>query len=163
MIRFVIVLLLAGCCHDLPKPVERYITHSDGIKVEARVERNYTGSPSTLFYVIEDSTGSFINHGPDFGYYQNGQVKYQNTYHFNKINGLSELWHPNGQKRGELYYREGILHGRSREWYESGKIKREKFWESGKLHGVDTKWDETGTVVFKNIWNVNKLEKPVVP
>ena len=93
----------------------------------------------SLFLISFNSFG-FI----DRVYHSNGQIKHEQNYSDDQLNGESTFWFENGQKSSEKHYNDGKLNGKSTFWDVDGLLDLEKNYIDGKLNGKSTFWHENG-------------------
>ena len=77
-------------------------------------------------------------------YYENGNIKAEQSYKFKKLNGVSKFYSENGKLEKEQNYKNNELEGPSTEYYANGKAKSEQNYTAGKLNGVSIFYLETG-------------------
>ncbi|NJK85802.1 MAG: hypothetical protein HC906_07365 [Bacteroidales bacterium] len=61
-------------------------------------------------------------HGPAFGFFKDGKVKWKGNYHNGMMHGKWEFWDEAGEKRYELNYVNDTLHGSFIAWNDQGSI-----------------------------------------
>jgi TonB family protein len=94
------------------------------IEGEKESEINYCKYPSSEKYVKE---------GKYYTWFKNGQLKEDDDYVNNKINGKKTEWYETGQLKSEIVYLEGKLNGTVITYWKNGKIKRKDFFSQDKF------------------------------
>jgi len=107
--------------------------------------------------------------GLHYGWYNNGEKRYERTYKDGKQDGVETWWdkYENGQKNSEGTYKDGVEHGLWTTWFENGQKRFEITFKDGKEDGLITSWFENGQKRFETtfkdglqdglttVWNVN--------
>jgi len=70
------------------------------------------------------------------GWFTNGQIQIQETYHDNLSDGLRTKWYPNGKKLSESAIVQGKLEGIFRHWHIDGSLAEEIPMHAGRQEGV---------------------------
>ena len=83
-------------------------------------------------------------YGSEKTFYPTRQLKTENHYKFNKLEGVSREFYKNGKVKSECTYRNGILNGPFKLYYENGILAGEGFTENGKQQGKATTYYESG-------------------
>lgn len=66
------------------------------------------------------------------------------------LHGPQRGWYMNGQLEYEYARKKGVIHGKYLRWYEDGKLLREGVFQNGKMiEGCN--WDEEGNLIYKRI------------
>ena len=65
------------------------------------------------------------------GWYENGQMRWQENFKDDKRHGLSEGWHENGQVCWRVNCKDGKRHGLCEGWHENGQMAWRTNWRDG--------------------------------
>jgi len=114
------ILLLSGAAKlKNGKEVEYVDEHNDPITIE------FLGRPNiTPNYAIVR------------GYYENGQLMYENEYQNGERYGLAKEYCEGGQLHCEREYQKDKLHGLLKWYRENGQLWFEKEYQNGERHGL---------------------------
>ena len=85
-------------------------------------------------------------YGSEKTFYSTGQLKTQNHYKFNKLEGISREFYKNGRIKSAHVYHNGVLNGQFKLYYENGVLAGEGLTENGKQQGKATTYYETGKI-----------------
>lgn len=85
-----------------------------------------------------------MRHGPNAGWFPNGQMEIQVAFKNEKQHGLLEKWTPEGKKVVEEYYLDGKLHGLQKHWRPDGQLSLEGAWVMDVRQGPFKQWDQKG-------------------
>jgi TonB family protein len=83
---------------------------------------------SEINYFKYPSSEKYVKEGKYYTWYKNGQLKEEDNYVNNKIQGRKTEWHETGQPKSEIDYFEGKLNGTVLTYWKNGKIKRKDFY-----------------------------------
>lgn len=78
------------------------------------------------------------------GWFTNGQMQIQETYHDNVADGLRTKWYPNGQKLSEATIMHGQIEGIFRRWHEDGSLAEEIPMHDGHQEGLGRAYYASG-------------------
>lgn len=89
--------------------------------------------------------------GTQLTYYQDGKLKFLETYSNNKLSGEVRRW---GTREGyqllaELNYKNGRLHGEQKKWFASGELHKHMNMKEGKEDGMQKAYRKNG-VLYAN-------------
>jgi antitoxin component YwqK of YwqJK toxin-antitoxin module len=101
--------------------------------------------------------------GRSTGYYNNGQLEYDYTYAYGKLEGKWTKYHSNGKVANTGNYSNGSATGVFYHYYESGKKRKETNWAYGKMNGKCTGWYENGKLKFEAEFENGTLQDYPVP
>ena len=82
--------------------------------------------------------------GVSQGWYTNGQMQIQETYHANVADGLRTKWYPNGRKLSEATIVQGQIEGVFRRWHEDGSLAEEIPMHDGHQEGLGRAYYASG-------------------
>lgn len=89
-------------------------------------------------------------------YYENGKIKTQWEYKDGKLNGIAITYFENGEIEREQTYKDDVKNGLSRIYYPNGNLKSEAMIKGNKLHGASVLYDEKGNVLRREIFENGK-------
>lgn len=75
-------------------------------------------------------------------YFNNGKVKAELSYRYNKLEGISTFYYESGQIKAKENYKDGILEGLTKRYYETGALQSEEYYKRG-------------TVLFRRLFSLN--------
>jgi len=78
------------------------------------------------------------------GWFTNGQMQIQETYHDNLSDGLRTKWYPNGRKLSEATIVHGQIEGIFRRWHEDGSLAEEIPMHNGHQEGLGRAYYASG-------------------
>ena len=87
-----------------------------------------------------------LENGLSRGWYENGQMEYEENYKEGVEDGLHREWHANGQLLSEGNYKDGVEDGLFREWSADGQLLSEENYKDGVLISEKC-WDWDGNEV----------------
>ena len=104
------------------------------------------------------------------GWFTNGQMQVQETYHDNRSDGLRTKWYPNGQKLSEATIVQGQIEGVFRHWHIDGSLAEEIPRHDGRQEGIGRAYYPSGflaeevevragKVVTKRTWKPEDRKK----
>ncbi|MDC1386361.1 hypothetical protein N8384_03070 [Candidatus Thioglobus sp.] len=88
-----------------------------------------------------------ISHGKHTYWYENGQIKSEESFKDNKWDGKHTYWYENGQKKKESRDVKGKYEGKWTSWYENGQKWEEGRYKKERKEGRWTEWDENGKII----------------
>jgi len=93
------------------------------------------------------ATPDGTRHGPMWGLYPNGRVRYYATARLGRVDGVWMGWHPNGAQSLEARYEDGRLVGTFRTWDKAGHLLYGGSHDrEGEMDGLWTRWWPNGRV-----------------
>jgi len=91
-----------------------------------------------------DLLRNYIWHGEHREYYDNGQLKLEGTYYYDRPNGAIREWYENGVAKSESHYLDCRSTGVWKEWFKSGQLKSEAHYNNGMPNGSIISYFENG-------------------
>lgn len=134
------------------KKASLWKTKNDSIVVSGKIIFFYpNGQIAKIIPVFEGKKEGVI-----LTYYDNGDLKFLETFSNNKLNGKVKRW---GTERGyqliaELNYENGKLHGEQKKWFATGELHKLMHLENGKEEGTQKAYRKNG-VLYANYEAVN--------
>ncbi|MBK7876729.1 MAG: toxin-antitoxin system YwqK family antitoxin [Planctomycetes bacterium] len=124
----------------------------EGTSVE-RVQRAWPGGFLRVRrYVERDPQGRDVDHGPDWRWYENGQVQVKRTWRHGRQDGPSiEYWENGFVKASGVFVRDD-RDGLWRTWHDDGAPKSEKTWKARRLDGTEREWFKSGVQRILVTW-----------
>lgn len=104
-----------------------------------------------------------VLNGRSLGYYNTGELQYEYTYAYGKLEGKWTKYHANGKTANVGMYTGGVATGIFYHYYESGKKRKETNWANGKMHGKCTGWYENGKLKFEAVFENGEMSSTVDP
>ena len=161
------------------------LTEFEGKSVKAIESRYDDRSLARRSYVIvANGKATAVDHGPDWRWYENHQIKLKRTWRAGKQSGPFQEWHETGypKTRGqyaddepdgawtawyedgsahsEHHYVKGQLDGRQRDWFESGIRWHDEEYKLGKQEGVERSWYGNGARHTEVHWRAGRRHGP---
>ena len=153
------LLAMQACVREIPPVVLDYppalFEQRDSVHLEARLTRHMSGRVEHLWFEYQDTTGTWIKHGPEVEYFLSGIKKTVQYWRKGKLDGPVTYWSEEGGIQGFAVYRAGQLNGPAKAWNKDGKIKSVKYWKAGKLNGLQREYDDEGKLVKQRWWKDN--------
>lgn len=125
--------------------------HTSGIYICSYAQGVHYSKIQLVYYLDNHK------HGVENGYWNGGQIQYQNNISHGKFHGICRAWYKNGNRWVESHYLNGAYHGVFREWYNSDKLHFEINYSHGKKHGTRYEWNSTGYPVRKDNYSHDML------
>ena len=91
--------------------------------------------------------GTFVLHGMETWYYDNGQRQWQVNYDCGRKVKMETYWAPNGAKRWQWRHHDDA--GTWTQYWPGGQKKAESTWRNKKCEGTATRWDKTGKIITR--------------
>ncbi|MDB4598118.1 hypothetical protein OAI40_02765 [Candidatus Pseudothioglobus singularis] len=91
-------------------------------------------------------------------WYENGQIKSQESYKENVWHGKHNYWYESGQKLKESIDINGLYEGLWVTWHENGQKWEQGNYRKEKKEGLWTKWDENGQITSQENYKDGKLK-----
>lgn len=157
----------------------------EGVAVQCIETRFEDQTLSRRYYVIvKNGKPTAIDHGPDWRWHDNHQIRIKRIWRNGKQNGTYQEWYPSGypKARGEYVddqkdgpwstwyedggaqtlrsYKQGQLDGRVIEWFGRGARKLEQLYKQGQLDGVEKGWYGSGGDRIELTWRDGKRNGP---
>ncbi len=119
-------------------------------------------------------------HGPEWRWYDNGQVQLRRNYKGGQSNGRFDEWHESGFKKSEghfvndqlsgdwsrwhsmgslwkvQHWLNGLDHGKQWVFFDSGAVSQLVEWDQGKKSGADHNWNKRGFPIEDSQWKNGK-------
>lgn len=151
------MMLLLGCNSKKDQTIsDEEIKKVDGIVYQVGKGKPFTGVVESK-YLGESLKWNYENgvlNGVSKGYYENGNLKYEQNYKNGILDGKMKLYYENGKIEVDGNYKNGKAEGVWKSYYEDGKLKGEGKFGNGNREGVWKKYSEDGKVIqeenFKN-------------
>ena len=78
-------------------------------------------------------------------YFENGNIKYESSYKFGKLNGISRSWTRDGKIISSIEYKNDLLYGKWETYYPSnGMVKNSINYLNGKKNGKEIWYHQNG-------------------
>ena len=102
-----------------------------------------------------------VDHGPDWRWYENGQLQLKRTWKHGKQDGPFAEWHESGFQQATGAFSEDQKDGPWLTWFEDGSIRGESTWTKGKLQGREREWFPVGSLRSETFWKDGKQDGPI--
>lgn len=151
---FFLCLAVVGCTDLNPKNLDQLILENE-VYLDRETMDPYSGPVREYFSGTENSLrrkGSLVDgrwNGSYELYYENGQIKFKNTYDEGVWDGLAEEYYRDGQLRRRENYKNNALDGLAEEYFEDGQLRRRENYQEDVLSGQIELYDETGQLLEK--------------
>ena len=92
-------------------------------------------------------------------YFDDGQLRYKETYKNGKLNGNSETYYENGQLFWKGVYKNGKYHGLWESYWQHGTIRNQGYFKDGERHGITLIFDRVtgdGSLTIRQIFKYGK-------
>jgi len=164
--------LRAKASADLPAPPPRAkaapkvdppaeaLTTFEGAAVKREWLTYPDGSPRKLAYQRRNADGRLVDHGPDWRWYETGQIWIQRTWRDGKQNGPYAEWHQSGCEKQRGAFVDDQRDGHWLTWYETSAPNFDREWVLGKLHGVSREWYPSGRLKVDSVWKDGVQDGP---
>lgn len=122
-------------------------TKSDSSTVSGKIKTYFQdGAIASTIPVFEGK-----KEGTQLTYFQDGKLRFLETYSNNKLNGVVKRWGiaEGYQLLAELNYENGRLHGEQKKWFASGELHKLMNMKKGKEHGLQKAYRKNG-VLYAN-------------
>ena len=96
------------------------------------------------------------------GYYESGNLQYEDNYKDDELDGLIKEYYENGQIKSEMYYKSGNLDGPATEYYENGQVYIQESYKDGELDGESFNFNEDGSLRSKAVYQNGELVGDIV-
>jgi antitoxin component YwqK of YwqJK toxin-antitoxin module len=116
------------------------------------ISRCYSADGVLLFETPhrgKNAQGISMTDGVKKEYYENGNLRKEETYKEDKREGAYKEYYENDTLREEGEYKEGKQHGLCKQYYENGNLREEGEYRDGKLYGVSRTYYSNGTLEFE--------------
>jgi formylglycine-generating enzyme required for sulfatase activity len=140
---------------------EAWILSGAGPKTETSVKgmiRNYhkqydDGKPKAVWQAVFATDGSYLLHGRETWYYNNGQIQWEVTYNGGRKIGTETYYSHNGRIEWQWQHNSDGTDTWTK-WYANGKKKSESSWRNMRCWGTAKTWDYSGNkfseIEFRN-------------
>ncbi|MEG0236187.1 MAG: hypothetical protein RR523_11850 [Cetobacterium sp.] len=105
-------------------------------------------------YLIREYLNGSLN-GNYYTYNNKNILIIEETYKFDKKNGVSKLYYDSGKIKNVEYYKNGKLDGECFEYYENGKISVHKIYANGYATGVWRYYHKNGKLDSDEVYGAN--------
>lgn len=151
---FFLCLTVVGCTDLNPKSLDQLILENE-IYLDGETMDPYSGPVREYFpgtesllrrkgYLVDGMWDGLYEY-----YYENGQIKFKNTYNEGVWDGLAEEYYRNGQLRRRENYKNNALDGLAEEYFEDGQLRRRESYQEDVLNGQIELYDEAGQLLEK--------------
>lgn len=90
-------------------------------------------------------------------YFENGNIQYESSYKFGKLDGVSKSWTEEGNIISSVEYKNGLLYGRWVTYYSSGQIKNSISYIDGKKNGKEIWYHMNGEKQSEVTYNMEVI------
>ena len=90
------------------------------------------------------------------GYYEDGQLRFNEAYLNGELNGPHEIYYENGQLLRKSLWLAGELHGPVEDYYENGQLQQEATFVNGELQGTGNGYYENGQLEWTGMYKDNE-------
>jgi antitoxin component YwqK of YwqJK toxin-antitoxin module len=132
----------------LPPPIDEF----EGMPVERELVRFPDGAPSRVSYVLRIKSGSTLDHGPDWRWYDNKGLWIRRTWRQGKQSGSYEEFHTSGYQKFQGNYVDDQRDGEWSQWYETGDPAGVRGWKNGRNDGRTREWYPNGVLKLDATW-----------
>ena len=95
-----------------------------------------------------------------FVYYENGRLKTESNYEYNKLDGIGKVYYENGKVNTETSYKHGKQDGIMKTYYDDGSLKEEATYKDNKVNGLFVSYYKNGKVETEKTLKDGKLNGP---
>ncbi len=92
--------------------------------------------------------------------YPNQRTESEQSYHKDKLDGVSTWYYETGAKKIESNYKDGFAEGNTKVYFPNGKVRAEAFLIHGKIAGEEKRYYESGQLARQTTYGVGDLSGP---
>ena len=117
-----------------------------GTRTKFKVGTNVKVSLTTYQDIDGGKYGYGIQHGPSYEWYENGQLKMEQTFHNDSLTGNYRTWYESGKPKVSRRYFRNMPVDTLHAYYESGMLRRTEVYSKGKMIAGKV-YDEAGAEI----------------
>jgi antitoxin component YwqK of YwqJK toxin-antitoxin module len=141
-------------------PPAEILTTFEGSAVQREWLTYPDGSPKKLAYQRRNADGRLVDHGPDWRWFETGQIWIQRTWRDGKQNGPYAEWHQSGCEKQRGAFVDDQRDGHWLTWYETAAPYFDRGWKQGKLDGPSREWYPSGRLKVDSVWKDGVQDGP---
>ena len=128
------------------------LTEFEGVSVEVRDMEHPNGRLRYRKHVMVTPKGGEVDHGPDWRWWENGQIRFRRIWREGKADGPFMEWHKSGFQKSLGVLSRDLPDGVWERWYGTGEPKAWEEFRDGVREGLEVRWHKTGAYMHQKSW-----------
>lgn len=129
------------------------VAEFEGVAVVVREAQHANGRLRFRKHVRLSEGGEEVDHGPDWRWWDNGQIRLRRTWREGRVDGLFEDWHKSGFQKSVGEFVGDLPQGLWRRWYATGEARVWEEFDGGVRKGLEVRWHKTGAPMHQKVWS----------